>query len=46
VREGLSDRAFDDLPGMAEALVTRCRWLTEQADLIAGAVGFHRAIAA
>src|SRR5262245_11370534 len=46
VRAGLADRVFDDLPGMAGALVTRCQWLTEQAAVIAGAVGFHWAIAA
>lgn len=46
VREGLANRVFDELPGMTEALVTRCRWLTQHTDVIAGAVGFHWAIAA
>lgn len=46
VREGLANRVFDELPGMTQALVTRCQWLTEHTDVVAGAVGFHWALAA
>lgn len=46
VREGLANRTFSDLPIMTETLVTRCRWLTEHTDVVAGAVGFHWAVAA
>jgi hypothetical protein len=46
VREGLANRVFEDLPGMTETLVTRCQWLTEHAEVVAGAVGFHWAVAA
>jgi hypothetical protein len=46
VREGLANRVFDELPDMTEALVTRCRWLTDHTDVVAGAVGFHWAVAA
>ncbi len=41
VREGLANRVFDGLPELTEALTTRCGWLTEHTDVIAGAVGFH-----
>jgi hypothetical protein len=41
VREGLANKVFDALPAMTAALATRCRWLTEHTDEIAGAVGFH-----
>jgi hypothetical protein len=46
VREGLANRVFDELPGMTRTLVTRCRWLSEHTDVVAGAVGFHWAVAA
>jgi hypothetical protein len=46
VREGLANRVFDELPGMTETLVARCRWLTDHTEVVAGAVGFHWAVAA
>jgi hypothetical protein len=45
VREGLANRVFDGLPDLTEAIASRCRWLTDQPAVIAGAVGFHWAIA-
>lgn len=46
VREGLANRVFNELPSMTETLVTRCQWLTEHTEVVAGAVGFHWAVAA
>ena len=46
VREGLANRVFDGLPELTEVLTARCQWLTEHTDGIAGAVGFHWAVAA
>ena len=46
VREGLANRVFDGLPELTETLATRCRWLTDHPTVIAGAVGFHWAVAA
>lgn len=46
VREGLANRVFDGLPELTVTLTTRCSWLTEHADVIAGAVGVHWAVAA
>ena len=46
VREGLANRVFDTLPALTDTLTARCRWLAEQTEVIAGAVGFHWAVAA
>lgn len=46
VREGLANRVFDELSDMTEALVTRCQWLADRTDVVAGAVGFRWAVAA
>jgi hypothetical protein len=37
---------FDGLPGMMETLVPRCQWLADNTEVVAGAVGFHWAVAA
>jgi hypothetical protein len=46
VREGLANRVIDGSPGLTETLVTRCGRLTEHTEVVAGAVGFHWAVAA
>ncbi len=46
VREGLANRVFDTLPGLTETLMTRCQWLADHPTVVAGAVGFHWAVAA
>lgn len=46
VREGLANRVIDTLPALTEVLTARCRWLTGNPEVIAGAVGFHWAVAA
>jgi hypothetical protein len=46
VREGLANRVFDGLPKLTEALTARCQWLADHPTVIAGAVGFHWAVAA
>jgi hypothetical protein len=46
VREGLANRVFDTLPKLTDVLTTRCQWLADQPAVVAGAVGFHWAIAA
>jgi hypothetical protein len=46
VREGLANRVFDTLPTLTEVLTTRCQWHTDHPIVVAGAVGFHWAVAA
>ena len=46
VREGLANRVIDTLPALTEVLAARCRWLAANPAVIAGAVGFHWAVAA
>jgi hypothetical protein len=46
VREGLANRVFDTLPKLTEVLTSRCRWLADHPAVVAGAVGFHWAVAA
>ncbi len=46
VREGLANRVFDTPPKLTGVLTTRCQWLADQPAVVAGAVGFHWAIAA
>lgn len=45
VREGLANRVIDTLPALTEVLTARCRWLADNPEVIAGAVGFHWAVA-
>ena len=46
VREALANRVIDTLPALTEVLAARCRWLAANPAVIAGAVGFHWAVAA
>lgn len=46
VREGLANRVFDTLPRLTEVLTARCQWVTDHPAAVAGAVGFHWAVAA
>jgi len=46
VREGLANQVFCELSDMTEPLVKRCQWLADHTEVVAGAVGFHWAVAA
>jgi len=44
VREGLANRDFDHLVGLAGKLRRRCDWLAEHPEVVQGTVGFHWAV--
>jgi hypothetical protein len=37
---------FDTRPKLTGVLAARCQWLTDHPEVVGGAVGFHRAVAA
>lgn len=44
VREGVANRTFDHLVGLAAKLRRRCDYLADHPEVVQGAVGFHWAI--
>ncbi len=44
VREGLANRDFDHLVGLAGKLRRRCNWLADHPEVVQGTVGFHWAV--
>ena len=44
VREGLANRDFDHLVGLAAKLRRRCNWLAQHPEVVQGTVGFHWAV--
>jgi hypothetical protein len=45
IREAVANRGFDDLDGLEEVLVERCRWLIDHPEAVRKVVGFRWAVA-